>query len=165
MAGSQFGLNYKDLDYDYNLNNLYYNVISSIQRLYDVYNLTHDDIVYFQVSFRQIDYKFLSDLSFDCKHLDKAGKTTLKLNFPLTIDKNILGKPISDIYLKNGKFSSVNFKLEDNSGDLIDKVNNKNNISALTKPDYKANNFYDKYSFYLRDSYKPANVLAVKVHI
>lgn len=86
MAGSQFGLNYKDLDYDYNLNNLYDNVISSIQRLYDVYNLTHDDIVYFQVSFRQIDYKFLSDLSFDYKHLDKAEKTTLNNQVKLSLN-------------------------------------------------------------------------------
>ncbi len=55
--------------------------------------------------------------------------------------------------------------LEDNSVDFIEKVKTQNYISALTKPDYKAHNFYDKDSFYLRDSYKPANVLAVKVHI
>lgn len=55
MAGNQFGFKYKDIDHNYNLNYLDNNVISSIQRLFDVYNLTDDEIVYIQISFRQID--------------------------------------------------------------------------------------------------------------
>lgn len=53
MAGNQFGFKYKDIDHNYNLNYLDNIVISSLQRLFDVYNLTDDEIVYIQISFRQ----------------------------------------------------------------------------------------------------------------
>jgi hypothetical protein len=71
MAGKQFAFIYDDNDNHYfkALDNLHSNVTSLIDKSFENYDITEEDIVYYQLSFTKIDSKFLTDISLDPKSL------------------------------------------------------------------------------------------------
>lgn len=106
MTGNQFAFVY---DSDSNITILQDDIIKSLSKLLDEYDLTEDDIIYFQLIFKLIDRKFLSDLSYDPISVDNKNKTILNRQvklFPLDVNPNLLGKPL-DCYTMNGVVESL----------------------------------------------------------
>ena len=95
MAGSQFGLNYNNVS---QIDSLFDIVKIRIASTFDVYNMTNDDIVYIQLTFRKLDIKLLADFTLDKNSIVNDNITDREINtiisttnIPMSTDESSLG--------------------------------------------------------------------------
>lgn len=115
-AGNSFGFKYDDENNEDNLIALFINICDNLKEFFKVTvsgrTLIEDDeeIDYFEIIFRQIDSKFLSDIRLDKNsliHMESANSDLYNKQvkqLPLTIDKEIIGNLIKDVRYNNGKY-------------------------------------------------------------
>lgn len=129
--------------------------------------ISENDIHCFEVIFRQIDSKFLSDIRVDSSSTylseNKKEKTLFNKqinNFPLTTDSEVIGKQIKDVVVKDNIVTSIPVKAGEETFDLMKSVNEQNEILGKVKKDPIV--FDENYKFYVRDESKSVKILAVK---
>lgn len=170
-------------DQNYKLNNVYNILVNRLELYMEDYNLTQEDIVYVELSFRKKDKVLLSEFSCDkdqLKHIDNnlILNTNKLINIPISINEDSLGKPL-DVEINNGLITNIKIYIDKSftnaSPSRIDNLNKSDLVNFLTiikeqnvyiRANHKDNiNFFDSnYKFYFtRDEKKNLFVLVVKV--
>ena len=160
MSGNQFGFVYS---YESDVKGLFSTVSARLIQTMIDYNLTEDDIVYIQVTFRQKDKKLLSEFSLDNLSLIPKPEFSLvetNLSIPVSINEDYLGKPLP-VDILNGVITFIHISIDGKVVNFLDII--KNNAKVL-RANHKDNItcFDEKFKFYLlKDKYD--YVLAVKI--
>lgn len=169
MVGCNFAFKFDDKDNTNNLNHLYDHIYQSIDFFLTTkpsgQEIVEGDINYFEIRFRRVDSKFLTDLRIDSAFLSEQDKNRdifkKQINyFPLTIDIEALGKPISNITINNGTVTSLIVKIKDRIIDVMEYIDFENKYRIINK---KQPILFDQsYTFFLREGGTTKYILAVK---
>jgi len=110
MAGNQFGFKYNSVD---DLHTLFNDIKVRLADYFGYYNLSDDEIIYIQVSFRTLDRILYSDLVLDKTKLKNLSPSSAKatldiISIPTTTDEDSLGKSLPLVLDLNNKIKEVN---------------------------------------------------------
>ena len=148
MVASNFSFKNNDNDNSINVFKLYDEIYQEIDFFLTCkpsgQDLFEEDLDYFDIVFRRIDSRFFTDLRIDFDSIYLSGindenreKDIFKkqINYlPLTTDKQVIGNPINNIILKNGKVTSIIVIIKHSSFDFLEKIeieNQNNRINLL----------------------------------
>lgn len=172
MAGSNFGLKYDDDDNKDNLIALLVNRRENLKTFFDSVvsgqNMIKNNVPldYYEIIFRQIDSKFLSDIRIDKNSLiyteDEKQRDFFnkQVNYlPLITDSEILGKPIN-VTINKGVVINIPVRLKDKTFYLMKKINEQNKFLVIRKKHIVS--FDDTYKFYFKDIKNFPHILAIK---
>ena len=127
------------------------------------YNVTEDEVVYMQISFRQLENKYISDLVFDNKAFKPKDLTTLNKQvkiLPLTTVNTFLGKPLEKI-VHEGVVTSIKYNIENKYFGFIEVVNEQNSVLTI-KGNSKPIGLNANCNFYICDVTSPNYILITK---
>lgn len=159
MAGNQFGFEFNSTS---DINDLYEVIYNRLDEYLDTYNLKENDISYVMLSFRQKDKKLLSEFSLSEKqHISKSEfiNTEKKLNVPLSVNEDSLGKPLS-VIVSYGVITYIKTTINDIEVNFLDLIRKRAKVLRLNHKD-NIINFDENFRFYkLKD--KGDYVLAIK---
>jgi hypothetical protein len=144
MAGNQFGFKYNSVN---DLHILFNDIKVRLDDYFGYYNLSDDEIIYVQVSFRALDRMVYSDLLLDKNKLTNLSPSTVRttldiISIPTTRDENDLGKPLPVVidYNNNNKIKEIKITINGVSYNFLDimrdktkyiRANHKDNITDL----------------------------------
>lgn len=164
MAGSQFGFNYNCPGQIVWLFDI---VKSRIANTFDVYNMSNDDIVYIQISFRKLDVKLLSDFTLD-KTLDVINnmtKTEMETisdtsNMPVSTDESSLGTNLKITFVDN-LITCIYVTMGNETFNFLDRIKAQSKLLPNGHK-YKITNFDSSFKFYLIYVNTKYYILAIK---
>ena len=164
MAGSQFGFNYNcqsQIEWLFDI------IKSRIANTFDVYNMTNDDIVYIQITFRKLDVKLLSDFILDKTlgvtkamtktEIDRISDTS---NIPVSTDESSLGTVLKVTFVDN-IITSIYVTMGNESFNFLDRIKAQSKLLPNGHKD-KITHFDSSFKFYLTYINTKYYVLAIK---
>jgi hypothetical protein len=159
MLGNQFGFDFSSEDKIYDLLGI---VIDRLEEAFEEYNLIDESVVYVQLTFRKLDTKLLSVFSLDkSNHISSTDiiSTKRKLNIPVSVSEDSLGKPLG-IIVENNKIIDLILILNNKRINFLDVIRNKAKFIRAKHSD-NITDFDGSFKFYLL---KDVNyyILAVK---
>jgi hypothetical protein len=130
------------------------------------YDLSDDDILYIELSFRKKDKVSLSDISIDenITHVEKKVIDTDKklLVIPVTIDQDTLGI-LLPVEVKDNLITNIKLNLDDKDINFMDLIEEKSSFLSPNHVD-KISSFDSSYKFYLvKKEQRIPFILAIKL--
>ena len=147
MVGNQFGFSFKSTD---DIDNLLSDIKSRLDDYLDDYNLTDDSITYIQVSFKSLDVRLFSEFKLNKPihvSINDFNNTYRKLNIPVSINSDSLGKPL-DIQIVNNVITDIVLIYKNKRINFMDVIKDKAKFLAKSHKD-NITIFDSNYKFYL----------------
>ena len=160
MVGNQFGFSFKSTD---DIDNLLSDIKFRLNDYLEDYNLSDDSITYIQVSFKQLDIRLLSEFILNKpKHItiNDFNNTYRKLNIPVSINSDSLGKPL-DIQIVNNVITDIVLIYKNKRINFMDVIKEKAKFLSKSHKD-NINTFDTSYKFYLLKDIR-YYILAIKI--
>lgn len=159
MLGNQFGFDFSSEDKIYDLLGI---VNDRLEEAFEEYSLIDESVVYVQLIFRRLDTKLLSVFSLDkSNHISSTdiNSTKRKLNIPVSVSEDSLGKPLG-IIVENNKIIDIILNFNNKRINFLDVIRNKAKFIRAKHSD-NITDFDASFKFYLL---KDVNyyILAVK---
>ena len=151
MCGKQFAFDYKNQEQIACLLEI---VISRIANSFEVYNMSNDNIVYIQLSFRKLDIKLLTDFKLDKSSIvnDKMTSKEVSLitstsNVPVSTSESSLGRPLKIDFVDN-LITFIYVTINNETFNLLDNIKRQ---AKFLPPKHSDNisSFDSSYKFYL----------------
>lgn len=146
---------------------LYKDLVSQLQYLLNKYNISEQEVNYIQLFVKKVDQEVVNDLKYNPQGPGITDSTRkileTKVNyFPFETDEKLLGKPLSNFIVDDGKIASLDIKLGDNKSiDFIENFNLKQSFKEKVSKGYNKESFGENTKFYYRGLDKTPYLLAI----
>lgn len=166
MCGYQFSFDYTGIQ---DVQGLHENVEDRIAEFYKDYNITDEDVVYVQISFRKVNIQLLAEFCLDDDSTEIDNFITKPVykkleglsNVPVSVNEFYLGKSLLTESDSKGNIKYIHLIYKDNHINFLDIIRNKAVLLGINHVDHIIS-FDNLYKFYLLKDKKFDYVLAIK---